>query len=377
MLRVLVVDLEREWRGGQSQALLLLEGLRTRGHEAELLSVRGAALAMRASAAGIPVHLAPGTGRRLGAALLLWRLLRARRFGVVHANEPHALTAALLAGAHRRAPVVAARRVAYPIGTSAIARARYGAARRILAVSEFVARSVRDSGMPADAVRVVYDGVKIPAASTADSRRRAREHWDVAEDVPLIGCVGYLLPEKGQEFLLRALPAIRERFMNCRLLLVGDGPMRDRLERLAGELGVRSAAHFAGHVDDLEEVYRALDLFVFPSLAEPLGSSLLAAMAAALPVIAVASGAVPEVIEPEASGLLVSRPDPNEIAGAVVRLLAEPELAAHFGLRAREIICERFTADRMVEETLLVYSELCGSSELGLRGALQQEAPLE
>jgi len=358
VLRVLVVDLERGWRGGQSQALLLLKGLRARGHEAELLSVRGAALPERARVAGIPVHETPASGRRLGAALRLRRLLREKTFDVLHANEPHALTAAWLAGAHRRTPVVAARRVAYPIATSPIARARYVAARRIIAVSEFVARSVADSGLPPSVIRVVYDGVNLPPLATDDSRRRSRERWSVAGDEPLIGCVGYLLPEKGQEFLLRALPDIRARFGNCRLLLVGDGPERPHLERLADQLGVRTAVHFAGLVKDLDEVYQALDVFVFPSLAEPLGSSLLMAMAAGLPAVAVASGAVPEVIESEVSGLLVSRPEISEIAASVIRLLADSQLAARLGLRAREVICERFTADRMVEETVRVYNEL-------------------
>lgn len=358
MLRVLLVDLERGWRGGQSQALLLLQGLRARGHEVELLSVHGAALAERAKAAGIAVHEAPTSGRRLGAALRLRRLLREKRFDVLHANEPHALTACWLTGAHRGIPVAAARRVAYPIGRSPIARARYLAARRIIAVSEFVARSVADSGLPSSAIRVVYDGVNLPPLATGDSRQRARERWGVTGDGPLIGCVGYLLPEKGQEFLLRALPDIRARFANCRLLLVGDGSERAHLERLADELGVRTAVHFAGIVKELDEVYNALDVFVFPSLAEPLGSSLLMAMAAGLPVVAVASGAVPEVIESEVSGLLVSRSDQSEIAVAVMRLITDSELAARIGLHAREVIRERFTADRMVEETVRVYNEL-------------------
>ena len=82
------------------------------------------------------------------------------------------------------------------------------------------------------------------------------------------------------------------------------------------------------------------------------------AMAAGLPVVAVASGAVPEVIESEVSGLLVSRSDQSEIAVAVMRLITDSELAARIGLHAREVIRERFTADRMVEETVRVYNEL-------------------
>src|SRR5574337_980624 len=109
-LKPLYVDLEPEWRGGQNQALLTLRGLRARGHAAELVAVRGQPLALRAAAEGIPVHGVGERAARLGAALLLRRLLRRRKFDVLHANEPHALTAAWLAGAHRRLALVVSRR---------------------------------------------------------------------------------------------------------------------------------------------------------------------------------------------------------------------------------------------------------------------------
>ncbi len=371
-MRVLLVDLDSAWRGGQGQALLLLEGLRARGHDAELLSVSGAALAERARAAGLPVYTAAATFRRVSAARLTRNLLRKLHFDVIHANEAHALTAAWMAGAHRQAPLVVSRRVAFPLNASRLARARYHAARRVLAVSHFVARSVADSGLPAGVVRVVYDGVEAPPPLTPESRQRARGRWGISEAEPLLGCVGYLLPEKGQETLLRALPAIRARVPDCRLLLAGDGPCRPRLERLAEQLGVRSAVLFAGHVQDVDEVYRALDLFVFPSLAEPLGSSLLAAMACGLPVIAVAAGGVPEVIE-EGSGLLLAEAGPDEIAHAAVGLLLDRDGAARLGWAARRVIQQRFTADHMVDATLKIYSELRDSAH-DVRGSAEEAA---
>jgi len=373
-VRVLLVDLESTWRGGQSQALLLLQGLRARGHDAELLSVPGAALAERARAAGIPVHTAAATLRRLGAARLVRRLLREGPFDVIHANEAHALTAAWLAGAHRQAPVVVSRRVAFPLNASRLARARYQAAWRVLAISRFVAQSVVDSGLPAGVVRVVYDGVEVPPLPTPESRRLARQRWGTAPGELLLGCVGYLLPEKGQESLLRALPAIRARIPNCRLLLAGDGPCRPSLERLAEQLGIHSAVQFAGHVQDVSDVYHALDLFVFPSLAEPLGTSLLAAMSCGLPVMAVAAGGVPEVVE-EGSGLLLAQAVPDEIARAAVGLLLDRDLAARLGVAARRVIQQRFTADHMVDATLNIYSEICDPAG-AVPGSLPASAPV-
>ena len=357
-LSTLHIDLGRDWRGGQGQALLLMQGLQGRGHEVELITMEGSPLAAKAQAAGIRVHLAGHRAARLHAAFLLRERLGQDRPGVVHCHDAHALTAAWLAGAHRRTQLVASRRLAYPLSQSPCGLARYRSARKIVAVSQFVRSTVLSSGLPPDRVEVVYDGVEVPPPPASEERLRARSLWGFDHGTPLIGCVGYLLPEKGQELLIRAMPGILRAHPNCRLLLAGDGPCRAHLEGLAAELQVDEAVCFAGHVTDVVQVYRALDVFVFPSLAEPLGSSLLAAMAHSLPSVAVARGAVREIIEDCRDGLLVPEPEADAISAAVVRLLSEPPLRLRLGRAARQTIEQRFTADQMVEATLDVYRRL-------------------
>ncbi len=325
------IDLGRQWRGGQSQALLLVRGLLALGHRAELVARKGSPLAERALAAGVRVHP-------------LWQLLRSEAYALVHAHDAHGLTAAWLAGAARRSRLVASRRVAYPLSRNPLARARYRAA-RIIAVSNFVKDSVIESGLPAGQVEVVYDGVELP-----DLEAGRELHGP-----PRLGCVGYLLPEKGQELLIRALPLVLARHADCRLLLAGDGPCRVALERLAAQMGVARAVEFAGHVEDVAAVYRSLDVFLFPSLAEPLGSALLSAMAYGLPAVALARGAIPEVIEDGRNGLLVGGSEPGAFAERVLRLLDDSPLAVRLGAAARQTVEQRFSADAMIQSTLQVY----------------------
>ncbi|MGH9594439.1 MAG: glycosyltransferase family 4 protein, partial [Bryobacteraceae bacterium] len=144
-MRPLIVDLGREYRGGQHQALLLAQGLVARGHAAQLLTLGGSLLAGRASGSDVTVHNVSERSRRLGAARMIRSLLRSRAIDIVHANEPHALTAAWLARAHRVIPVVVSRRVIYPLSRSSISQARYRTAARIIAVSQFVADA---TGLP-------------------------------------------------------------------------------------------------------------------------------------------------------------------------------------------------------------------------------------
>jgi len=249
--------------------------------------------------------------------------------------------------------VVASRRVAYPLASGWLAQARYRAATQILAISQFVANSLSKSGIPADRIAVVHDGVELPAPCTADVRQRARARWGVAEDQPLIGCVGYLLPGKGQEHLLRAMPAVLQEFPRARVLMVGAGPSRLHLEALAREQGIARAVSFTGLLEDLTRVYAALDVFAFPALNEGLGTALLMAMSWGLPVVAVASGGVPEAVEDGTSGLLAA--EPSGLAACILRLLRDPDLAKRLGRAARAATEQCFTADHMVEATLRVY----------------------
>ena len=354
-MKILHMDTRPDWRGGQQQILLTLRGQRHLGHDAQLLARANSLLAQRASAENFSVHTFSSRFPRLQALLCLKEILHQQKFDVIHAHDPHALTAAWLARAHHRAALIASRRVAYPLSRSWPGSARYRVAHRIIAVSQFVAASVISSGIDSERVAVVYDGVEIPPLLTIEERIAARGHWKISDSTALLGCVGYLLPEKGQDLLLRVMKEVVSLFRDCRLILAGDGPMRSRLQALAKNLALENHVIFAGFVSDTESVYRALDVFAFPSLAEPLGSSLLAAMAHSLPVVAIASGGVPEVIENGRNGILADAPDPAQFARAICELLRNPEMAARLGFSARDTVSKRFTASLLAENTLREY----------------------
>ncbi len=354
----LLVDLETEWRGGQNQAFLLLKGLHQHGHRAELVAAEESALGERAAAFGVPVHRVSRGGLRLPAARLIRKLLSEKFFSLVHANEAHAVTAAWLARVHRRVPFLISRRVGYPIGKSWLARARYLSARRIIANSHWVADQAAASGAVRENITVVHEGVEIAPLPGPDLGRTVRARWGIGENEPLLGCVSVLLPDKGQEWLVRTLAALRADFPSARLLLAGDGPCRPMLEQLTRELGLGEAVIFAGFVKDIETVYAALDVFLLPSFFEALNNSLLAAMTYERPAVVFAKGALPEIIEHEKSGLLVSGPNVEEIRNATARLLRDRDYARKLGRAARERVMDRFSADRMVEATLRVYEEV-------------------
>jgi glycosyltransferase involved in cell wall biosynthesis len=356
-MRVLYVDLEREWRGGQSQALLTLIGLRERGHDVELLAAQDSPLAKRAAEAGITVHQAARFALRAWAARALRSLLAYGGFELVHLNEPHALTAAWMAGARKRVPLLLSRRIGFPLQKSAISRARYRAVERFVANSKDVAQSLIDSGIAADRISIVNEGVKILPLRTPEQRRSARKSWGVREDEFLFGCVSVFVPEKGQRHLIEALPLVRARHPEARLLLAGDGACRAELETLAKQLGQTEAVLFPGFVNDVEQVYAALDAFVFPSEFEGLGTALQAAMAAGLPCISTKRGALREVVDGGRTAL-VAEPSGKEFAAMMLRLINDEVLRKNLAEAGRHEVEQRFSAGRMVENTIRVYEDV-------------------
>jgi glycosyltransferase involved in cell wall biosynthesis len=352
------VDLERVWRGGQEQAFLLMKGLKRRGHCAELLTVKHSAIESRAKAAGIRAHIIPDAGRRITAAWWLRGLLREKRFDIVYANEAHALTAAWLARSHRRASLVAARRVVFPLSRGAFALARYRAAARILAISHAVRNELEAVRLDVNRVEIVPDGVEIPAAITPEARENARKQWSFRPDEIVVECVGALTPEKGHALLIEAFAKLSGEVPNCRLLLAGEGRLRAQLERQVQEAGLASAVVFAGFVANVESVYAAGDLFVFPSLSEGAGSSLMQAMAYGLPVLAFARGGVAEIIENGRTGVLVQEVSAEALAREARRMLEDRRLTERLSRAARETAASRYSAERMVDDTVRIFEDL-------------------
>ncbi len=383
------VSTERGWHGGEEQARLLIRGLAARGHRCLVLARRGGQFARRMAEEGFEVRCVLGSGRRFRALLQTRRWLRLVQPDVVHFHDPHALSGAGLAAWRLPIPVrVAARRVDFTIRSPWRYRKL---ADRVIAVSNAVAEVCRTSGLDRQQLRVVHDGVD-PAHSRSGDRRRGRESLGLAYDEPLLLCIATLTDHKGHTYLLQALPAVLEKFPQVRLMLAGDGELRDALEAESRTLGIAHAVAFLGFRRDVPDLLRAADLFVIPSHMEGLCSTLIDAMFARVPIVATRAGGIPEVLGGDGgtkslAAKLVPPRDPAALAAAInesLTALSEPSPSASgehsriergqgesAGLSAlRQMIdhaearaARLFTADKMVEGTLAVYQEVLAATQ--------------
>ncbi len=239
----------------------------------------------------------------------------------------------------------------------------------IICVSPIVVDSVKADGVREGKLYSVFNGIEIDRWSDALDGGPVREEYGIAPEIPVIACVGRVVPSKGQGDLIRALARIEDRAPEYRLLIVGEddasadpqhGSYTAELRALAAELHIERRVIFAGWRRDVNRVLAACDLFALPAVGEGFGLAYVEAMAMRRPVIGVTSAATPYVVEHGQTGLLCEPGDLDQLGENLLALLANPALRREMGERGRRRVEERFSAQRQAEEIEQVYRRVLG-----------------
>jgi glycosyltransferase involved in cell wall biosynthesis len=365
-LRVVHIDAGKELRGGQRQLLLLACGLRERGHEQLVVCPEDSLLEERARAEGLRVFALPAHDPvHAHGILLLRQRLWAEPFGILHAHDGKGQTIAWLASAGMPVRRVATRRVTFiPTGLAGgrlVHRLKYQfTCQVVIAISDFVRQILAESGVPADRIEVIPDGIKVPPElPNIELRSRMRAQWGFEDNDLLIGTMGSITPEKGPDIAIEALRVLERSLPRARLVVAGTFSGRE-LERRCGTQWARNRVRLVGSVDNLADFFAGLDLYAMPSRAEGLGSAALLAMAHGVPVVATRVGGLPEVVEDKRTGWLVPPESPTALAEAVVAAASDRARLRAFGLQARER-ARQFASDIMIERTETLYYRLLES----------------
>jgi glycosyltransferase involved in cell wall biosynthesis len=236
----------------------------------------------------------------------------------------------------------------------AVAR-RHGAA-RIVTVSEAARRAYLGQGWDSPArVVVIHNG--IDAVPERGAGAAVRRELGLESDALVLGMFSALRPEKGHDIAISALPLLRTRFPNLRLLIAGDGPIRAELSRLALPFG--DAIVMTGPRFDVMRLLDATDLCLQPSREDAFPTTLLEAMAASVPVVATGVGGIPEIVVHDHTGVLVDSPlTAEQLAEAVASLLDDAPRRRDLGAAGRRRYEERFTADPWVRRTRALYDSV-------------------
>lgn len=222
----------------------------------------------------------------------------------------------------------------------------------LVAISADIENEWLALGVPASKITKIASGVDHRQFAPGDSRAEAS-----LPGRPRVMFTGRLHPQKNLDILIEAWPEVAAA-TGASLILVGDGPERERLAAKAGSLGIEPFVHFNGVTDDPADLLKAADLFVLPSLAEGMSNSLLEAMATALPCVASDIGGNQDLLKPSDAGVLIAEPSPNAWARELVALIQDPERRARLGANARKRIEDEYALEHVVDRYVELYRRL-------------------
>ena len=364
MMFSLHIDTARTWRGGQNQVLLTVIGLREIGYRATLVAHPDGELRARAAEGLDLIPIAPRTEVDLSAAWRLSRVVKRLKPDVVHAHDPHAVAMASLAlsfGASSPAPaLVASRRVDFHLKSNSFSRWKHRQVDCFIAASEAIRRMLVGDGVPADRTVTVHEGIDVGHVLAAPAVNVHEAFW-LPHAAPIVGNVAALVPHKGHRHLIEAAHLVVREVPDARFVILGEGELREQLERQVREYQLEKHVFLPGFRTDVLGCLKGFDLFVMSSVTEGLGTSLLDAMACSKAIVATQAGGMPEVVDEGRTGFLVAPRDHHAMAQAIIRLLTEEPLRRQMGEAGFARVRERFTVERMVVETAAVYERVAGT----------------
>ena len=356
------VDTARTWRGGQNQVLLTVNGLCSMGEQAALVAHPDGELRRRAAEGLELIPIAPRTEMDLAAAWTFSRLLKRIRPDVIHAHDPHGVAMASLAlslgassrSAGRAPALIASRRVDFHLKGNSFSRWKYRQVDCFIAASEAIRQMLVADGVPAAQTVTVHEGIDVEYVLAVPAVSAHETFW-LPHHAPVVGNVAALVPHKGQRYLVDAAHLVVQEVPDARFVILGEGELREHIEKQVHQHHLEKHVLVPGFRADVLGCLKGFDVFVMSSVTEGLGTSLLDAMACSLPIVATRAGGIPEIVEDEVNGLLVPPRDHTALARSIVRMLKDAGLRQRMGEAGFARVRERFTVERMVQQTADVY----------------------
>jgi glycosyltransferase involved in cell wall biosynthesis len=339
-LNVLHVSTPQSWRGGEQQLAYLVSHLQKLKVPQSLMVPSQSVMEGYCQKQNLPYCSAPKKGGLpFGFAKALSQYAKANQATLLHAHDSHAHTACILATVFYglKLPIIVSRRVDFKVGKSWFSRYKYNhpLVKRILCVSEAIKDIMATCIKRPERLQVVYSGVdlgKFPAQAPG----LLRKEFGLSPDVPLIGNVAALADHKDHFFI------------------IGAGELKENLEHYALAKNLQEVVSFTGFRKDVNQLLPELDAFLFTSKTEGLGTSVLDAFTAKVPVVATAGGGIPELVKHQETGLLASVKDAEALAKHLQLLFSDAALRAKLTENALGFVKD-FAKENTAEQTLGVY----------------------
>ena len=358
-MKILHVETGRHLYGGPQQVIYLILALAERGHESILVCPPGSGIDREARSHGIHVqNLFCAGDLDLPFAYRLTQYIQEIKPDIVHCHSRRgADVLGGLAASFADVPAVVSRRVDNA-EMRLMAAIRYRPFRKIIAISETIARVLREHDVDDDRIEVIRSAVDTEQLASKPDCSQVRTEFGVPADACVIAAAGQLIPRKGHRYLLQAVADLRHKHPEVRLIIFGEGYLNNQLRAQAASLGLGEVVQFPGFRDDLDDFMGCIDIFAHPALAEGLGVAALKASAAAVPVVGFNAGGLPEAVIDGETGILVAPEDVDALRRALEALIDDPARREQLGAAGRERMQKSFSIVTMADKHVALYESI-------------------
>lgn len=361
---VLLVDLAKTYGGAEVRVLTACQALQDRMVACRVATLNGSPLHARLDASGLPFELVKSPRGSPRLMLELCALIKRGRYQIVDAHNIQSILwghlAAQLAGARGRVATIHSDFAKeYPglkgRGYASVLWIDRALARQFINVTEVLQAKSRANGTSKRS-SLILNAVPVPDTIPLEKNNTLRAEWGFTPRDFVVGIVARLKPVKGHTYLIDALAQLGD-LPQIKLLILGDGPLRDELEAQAKQRGVANRVCFAGFREDIPRVLPSLDCVCMASLSEALPYAVLEAAAYARPILATAVGGMATLLTDYKTARLVPARDPAALADGLRWIITHPDEARQMGINAYQMAYDTCSVQTMIEKTLQVYDK--------------------
>lgn len=352
------LDTETEWRGGQQQAIYLIEGLLKKGVATLLVCRSDSKLYEYALKHQIPVETLPLRSEYdLFSALQLKKLIKTHQAQLLHCHNSHALGLAILTKFFIDIPLVASRRVDFPLQKNIFSLYKYNTKKlnRLICISDNIRRIVEKSKIQQTKLITIRSAVDLTKAERLGDVGNVLDEFPKSEFI--IGTVAALTGHKDYPNLIEAAGLVLQERPEVKFIAIGDGKLQAELTLLIKSKNLTEKFILLGHKSNVYDYLKRFDIFVLASKLEGLGTSVLDALSCGKAIVTTNAGGIPEMMRDGVNGLMVAKQNPKDLALAIIKLIDNQKLREELGVKAKES-AGLFDVSLLLEKHLKLYAEL-------------------
>lgn len=360
-MTIVHVSSASSWRGGEQQIAYLLLELAKQNIRQIVFCPKGSPLHSYCDKNNIPVYAyRKRSGIDLRTAFQIAGFCRRAENPIIHVHDSKSHTAAFLSVVFfkNKAPIVVHRRVSFPIKKSYLSDLKYNhsAITHIICVSENARAMVTSRLLKKDKTVTIHDGIDLSKFAVKKTGQILRDKYKLQPKNMLIGNISALTVEKDWFTFVDTAIHLLIDHPDFRFLIIGDGPQKQEIAGYVREKGIEDKVIMTGFLDNIPDILPELDLFLFTSINEGLGTTLLDAFACRIPVVSTNAGGIPEIVKNNITGLIAGVQQPLDLAVNIEKILADKELKSRLVENAFASV-HGFSAEIMAHKTIEIYRD--------------------